>query len=153
MSASADNFHNSDDAVGRGGGSSLPQENPGAATGGDSTKARGQAIQECLSRLDTEYESLSEKESALLQAHAQLQKEEASLAGALALTEDQAKPPQRPRRKEDEAAMRLEDALMGANNTTDDDESTRMSGPAYSIGSFMDKSLPSFKKDEDPSIT
>lgn len=152
MSASADSSDRREEGADQGD-TSQPEEKTEAATGGDSTSDTGQAIQECLARLDNEYKSLSEKENALLQAHAQLQKEEASLAGALALAEDQAKPPQRPRRQEDEAAMRLEDALMVANDTTDDDESTRMSGPAYSIGSFMDKSLPSFKKDDDPSIT
>ena len=148
MPASAESNSNQDNE-GDQGDSFHPHHEDEAAVDGDDTNDRAQETLGYLARLDTEYQSLSEKETALLQAQARLQREEASLADALSLAEDHSKPPQRPRKNEDEAALRLEDALMGANNATDDDESTKMSGAAFSLGSFMDKSLPSLKRDDD----
>lgn len=156
MSTSSKSTSNQDNEADQGDSSQPHEESHAAATsaegengGGGDFDGGGQEIMGHLALLDNEYQSLSEKENALLQAHARLQKEEQSLASAVALAEDHSKPPQRPRKKEDEAALRLEDALMGANNAADDDESTKASGAVFSVGSFMDKSLPSFKRDSD----
>lgn len=73
-----------------------------------------------LDSLDDKYQDLTETQTVLLQALRKLQQEEASLSEALTISQEQSKPPQRPRNKDDAAIKRLQDALLNADDSDDE---------------------------------
>jgi len=111
------------------------------------------AILDCLERLDTDHGGMCKKETILLEALEQLQKEESSLLNTIGLLEEQPNVPYKPSRRQEaetQAVMRLEDALLGSDS--DDDESTKVShaaGSTFSVGSFMEAGLSSPKSVND----
>ena len=75
-----------------------------------------------LDRLDEQYQDMKEMQTVLLQALEKLQREESSLSQALVLSREQSKPPRRPRKNDENAIQRLQDALLNADDS--DDESS-----------------------------
>ena len=100
--------------------SSTNNEEGSAAAG--STVSRIAAISSSLDTLDDNYQEMKETQAVLLQALEKLQKEEASLSKAITISQEQAKAPQRPKKKDDNAIKRLQDALLNVNDS--DDESS-----------------------------
>ena len=89
----------------------------------DSTNANDKEIltQKALGHLDDEYENMSKKRDVLLQMLRKLQLEEASLAKAQTLSQTQAKKPVRPQNRDAAAVLRLEQALLAAGDSGDDE--------------------------------
>ena len=75
--------------------------NDEGSTAAGSTVSKIGAIASSLDTLDQNYQEMKETEAVLLQALEKLQNEEASLAKAITLSQEQAKAPQRPRKKDD----------------------------------------------------